>query len=443
MGETTDGPLDKKNHLAIVNTIMLAIAQSIELSVVLDTALHEVMQAFGVHSGGIYLIDFETARLKLVSQEGLTPGFMAEKSEVSPGSGCAGWAIDRNEIFSAYGRPEASYICEDAERLMGIDCLLASPIATKSGVQGVLELFAPVSRRLTADEAELIKVISDQIGIAVENSRLFDESERNVLKLTELQRELAASNRKLTAHLTQEVHIAEMLQKSLLPRQLPQISGIEISTRLISATAAADVGGDFYDFIDDKKSSRLSILVGDVCGSGIEAATLTGMAKHVIRAFSFEDPGVSSALTRANRVICEQADPFKFVAIFMGTLELESRRLEYCVAGQPVPLIERDGQVTELVSGAMPLGVDPKAAFDVEETTLSDGDTLFLFTDGLIEAREGTTLFGLESVKQIIGGAAGESLDTVLDKLLAAARAFGGGRLRDDVALVGIRFGGR
>ena len=91
----------------------------------------------------------------------------------------------------------------------------------------------------------------------------------------------------------------------------------------------------------------------------------------------------------------------------------------------------------------MPLGVDPNAAFDVEETILSDGDTLFLFTDGLIEARVGGALFGLESVKQIIGEVVGEPLDTVLDKLLAAARSFGGGRLRDDVALVGIRFGDR
>ena len=442
MGENANGPLDGKNHLGVVNAITLAIAQSIELNIVLDTALEKVMEVFGVDSGGIYLVDFATGRLKLATQKGLTPGFLAEKSDIPPGSGCAGWAVDRNEIFAAYAKPEASYICEDAERLMGIDCLLASPISTKTGIQGVLELFAPTSRRLTNEEAKLIKVISDQIGIAVENSRLYEESRRNVLKLTELQEELAATNRRLTAHLTQEVHIAEMLQKSLLPRKLPHVPGVRISTRLISATAAADVGGDFYDFIECVESGKLAIVVGDVCGSGIEAATLTGMTKNTIRAFAFEDTDVSSILVRTNRVLCAQADASKFVAIFLGLLDVESRELEYCVGGQPLPLLYRDGRVVEFESGSMPLGVEPEALYNPSKMALEEGDSIFLFTDGLIEARQGSKLFGVESAKTIIKSEPTASLDTILDDLLTAARTFAGGSLRDDVVLVGMRFEG-
>ncbi len=439
MTEISDSPFVDKNHLNVVNAITLAIAQSIELSAVLDTALDKVMEAFEVESGGIYLADSVTGRLKLQTQKGLTPGFIAEKADVPPGAGCAGWAVDRNEIFAAYDQPEASYICEDANRLMGLDCLLASPISTKSGVQGVLELFAPSSRRLTNEEAKLIQVISDQIGIAIENSRLHEESRQNVLKLTELQRELAATNRKLTAHLSQEVHIAEMLQKSLLPRKLPNVPGVGISTRLISATAAADVGGDFYDFIECEGSGKLAIVIGDVCGSGIEAATLTGMAKNTIRAFSFENADVESILTRTNRVLYAQADTSKFVAIFLGLLDLGSRELEYCVGGQPLPLLCRGGRVTEFEPGSMPLGVDPAVPYKPSRISLTEGDSIFFFTDGLIEARQGPELFGTEAVQKIIESEPQASLDNLLDDMLSAARTFGGGALRDDVAMIGMR----
>ncbi len=440
MGETSDGALTEKNQLNIINAVTIAIARSLELDVVLETALEKVMEAFDVDSGGIYLVDSASGRLKLAASKGLTPAFKAEKSDVPPGIGCAGWAIDRGEIFAAFGTPEASFICEDAERLMGIDCLLAGPITTKSGVQGVIELFAPTSRRLTEVEASLIKVISDQIGIAIENARLYEESRGNVLKLTELQRELAATNRKLAAHLTQEVHIVEMLQKSLLPRKLPRTPGIQIATRLISATEAADVGGDFYDFIEPVEGGKIAVVVGDVCGSGIEAATLTGSTKSTIRAFAFEDPHVSSTLCRANKVLYAQADPAKFVAIFFGWLNLDTRELEYCCAGQPLPLIHRDGRIIELESGSMPLGVDPSASYNTSRIALNPGDTLVMFTDGLIEARQGAELFGAESVKEIILANEAKSLDGLIDTLLAAAKEFGGGTLRDDVAVVSMRF---
>lgn len=442
MTDNPKGSLPEKEQLNVINAITFAVAQSIELDTVLNTALEKVMELFDVDHGGIYLVDFDSGRLKLAASHGLTAGFLAEKSDVPPGSGCAGWAVDSRQIFAAFEKPEAGYVCRDAERLMGIDCLFASPLVTKTGVQGVIELFAPASRRLTADEASLVKVISDQIGIAVENARLFDESRLNVLKLTQLQKELAISNRRLAAHLTQELHIAEMLQKSLLPRKLPRIPGIEIATRLISATAAADVGGDFYDFIESDESPRLAVVVGDVCGSGIEAATLTGITKSTLRAFVFEKPEVASALERSNRVLHTQADPAKFVAIFLGFLDPATLELEYCVAGQPVPQVLRDGRIIELRSGSMPLGVERDAVYEKATFQLERNDTLVMFTDGLIEARRDANLFGFENVQRIIREHAEDSLDNLVDRLLVEAREFGGGSLRDDVAVVAMRFKG-
>jgi serine phosphatase RsbU (regulator of sigma subunit) len=429
----------RDDQIGIVNAVMTAVTRSIELDVVLKTALSAVMEAFEVSTGAIYLVDLETGRLVLKVSEGLSPAFRAEKSDMPAGTGCAGWAVDHGKIFSAFGAAETPYICEDAERLLGLDCLLASPIMTKRRVHGVIELFAPASRRLTEEEGVLIKVISDQIGIAIENARLYEESRQNVVQLTELKSALAGANKRLQAHLSQESKIAQMLQKSLLPRRLPRIEGIEIAARLISATEAADVGGDFYDLAEIDQD-LLAIMVGDVCGSGIEAATLNSMAKNTIRAFAWEDRDVSSILTRANRVIHAQTDVSKFVTLFLGLLDLRNNQLSYCVAGQPLPLVlGRDGQVRELEPGSMALGIDPSATYDRRSLQLVAGDTLLIFTDGLVEARRDDALFGEDRVKGLLVEKAGLPLDDLLDEILSAAGNFSGGRLRDDVALVSLR----
>ncbi|MCK4268200.1 MAG: SpoIIE family protein phosphatase [Actinomycetia bacterium] len=426
-------------NLKIINEVAISVAQSIELKTVLLVALDKVMEAFNVTSGGIYLQDLKTNLLILEVHHGLSPAFIAEKSTVAPGGGCAGWAIDHNELFSAHGRPETGFICEDSDRLMGIDCLVASPIATKRRVHGVIELFAPVSRRLSEDEAHLIKVISNQIGMAVDNARLYEESRENVAQLTELQLELAATNKRLKSHLSQESHIAEILQKSLLPRKIPKMPGIAIAARLISATQAADVGGDFYDFMELRKD-KFAIILGDVCGSGIDVATLTGMAKNTIRAFAWEDQDVAQILNKANRVICAQTDPSKFVALFFGIIDLDRQKLDYCVAGQPKPFLARSGQIEQLNGKSMlALGVDENSDYQSSSLDLQKDDTLLAFTDGLIEARKGSELFSETRILEIMEKKLSSSLDVLVDSVITAARDFGGGTLRDDVAIISLR----
>jgi serine phosphatase RsbU (regulator of sigma subunit) len=439
MSEPSDGRLTEKEQLNIINTVAVAVAQSIELDKVLSIALEKVMEAFHVQNGCIYLYDSDTGRLKVAVSRGLTKEFMKAKSDLPLGSGCAGWAFDKGELFAAFGTPEAGYICADAEQLMGLDCLLASPIMTKTGAQGVIELFAPTSRRLTGTEASLIKVIGDQVAIAVEHARLYEESRQNVDKLTELQKKLAESNRLLTARLGREARVAKMLQKGLLPRTLPHLPGIRIAARLVSATEAADIGGDFYDFIECDRG-RSAIVVGDACGSGIEAATLTGITKSTIRAFSIQKPETSYIMSWSNRVLYQQADPSKFVAIFLGLLDPETRELEYCVAGQPSPLIYRRGRILELEPGSLPLAVDLDESYKTNNIKLEPGDTLVMFTDGLIEARRGRRLFGTDSVKEFIKANGEMNLNDLVKELLSASKEFGGGRFRDDVALIAMRF---
>lgn len=162
--------LTESKELAILNRISTTLSKSLELDTVLDVALDESLHALRVNNGGIYLYNPMTGKLTLRVQHNLTDSFIKAKSVVGPGEGCTGTAYDTKQIFSGYGTPEKVYICADAQELMGIDCLAAAPILFKNEVLGVLEMFAPVDRKLTRREINLLNAICNQIGVAVANA---------------------------------------------------------------------------------------------------------------------------------------------------------------------------------------------------------------------------------------------------------------------------------
>lgn len=431
--------LSEKQKLAILNEIANKVNSSIELEVVLQTALLKVLEVFQVQAGGIYLLNKRTNQLELSVWRNLSNAFLSKKSSVKIGSGCAGWAALHQEVFAAREHlDEARFVCEDSEQLMGIDCLVAAPIKAKNQVLGVIELFAPVSRRLTADEEEMIQLISDHIGIAIENAQLYSDLRNYIVKLKKLQIDLEEANKELQAHLHREAYIAETLQKSLLPQKLPQINGYALASRHLSATVAANVGGDFYDFLEFS-SEKLGFVVGDVCGSGIEAATMTSLAKNTIRAFALEDPTPKKVLKRANQAIYKQTDPNKFVALFYGLLNCHTGKLTYVNAGQPGPFLVSHGQVKSLTKGNLALGVLPSVDYVQSQISLNKGDLLFVYTDGLVEARVNHHLFGEQRLTGLLKDQGSLPPEELINNILQAAREFAQGNLRDDIAVLALR----
>lgn len=431
--------LSQKEKLTILNEISNKVNSSIELEVVLQTALLKVLEVFQVPAGGIYLLDKQSHQLQLKVWRNLNNAFLSEKTQVPLGAGCAGWAALNQELFAAREHlDEAKFVCEDSERLMGIDCLVAAPIKAKNQVLGVIELFAPVSRRLTADEEEMINLISDQIGIAIENAQLYSDLRNYIVKLKKLQIDLEATNKELQAHLNREAYIAETLQKSLLPRKIPQLNGFSLAARHLSATVAANVGGDFYDFIE-LSQGKLALVLGDVCGSGIEAATMTSLAKNTIRAFALEDPTPKKVLKRANEAIFKQTDPNKFIALFYGLLDAQNHKLIYVNAGQPEPFLISQGKVKPLARGNLALGVIQDVNYSQQQINLNEADLLFLYTDGLIEARVNHDLFGEQRLINLLKDQSSLPLDELINNVLSTVRQFCQGNLQDDVAILTLR----
>ncbi len=185
----------------------------------------------------------------------------------------------------------------------------------------------------------------------------------------------------------QQKEVAEVLQREMLvlPRELP---GIRFGHAYRSASEGAHVGGDFYDLFPEDPS-RVWMVIGDVSGHGIEAATTAALIRDVTRAFALEIGRPAEVMTMVNRAVVQRLNLQQYATMFVGVLDLRSGVLTYCSAGHPPGLIVRKGGgVAELDSRSLPVGAFPGTAYRAGTAHLGAGDSVFLYTDGVSEARD-------------------------------------------------------
>jgi PAS domain S-box-containing protein len=238
------------------------------------------------------------------------------------------------------------------------------------------------------------------IRIAPFGDRSLDDEERSLLR--EAADRAALSIRRAQLH-EEEHRIAVELQRGLIPRRVPSVGGLELAAHYEAAGVGAEVGGDWYDAFE-LPGGRLGVVLGDVAGSGIRAASTMGQLRSVTRAFALADeasrePGEVLTLLNGYRVALEELGLF---TVLYTIVDPGAGRIEWSNAGHPPPLlVGAEGERGYLEGGDGLMGVE-RANYQTLQTPFSTGDTLVLYTDGLVERR-------------------GESLDTGLDRLAHAA----------------------
>ena len=287
------------------------------------------------------------------------------------------------------------------------------PLAAQDSVVGALS-FGRRDRKAAFSEAELdfIEKVAPALSLALENAEL---------------------------HAT-EHRIAEVLQMSLL-KPVITVPGLETGLAYRPAHEAERVGGDFYDLFV-LKDGRVAVTVGDVCGSGVQAASLTETVRATLRALASLDPSPSSILTRANELLLAQAPSGQFVTVLLAMLDTARDKVVISSAGHP-PLVVC-GVNTRLLEPphGMPLGA-LSSDYGEAEYDLLPGETLVLYTDGLIEARQGADLFGERRLVETLRGLNCADVQQMVETLVSTATEHARGHLVDDLAVIAVHLPAR
>ena len=269
-------------------------------------------------------------------------------------------------------------------------------------------------------------------------AKAFDEISRRTAKRLADRAALALDNARLHE---QQSHIASVLQHSLLPRSLPEINGFEASSRFLAAGEAYEVGGDFYDVFRTGSGSWTAV-IGDVCGKGPEAASLTALARYTVRTASAPDTAPSQVLRTLHDSISSERADLRFCTAALARIQAPSNgnglaRLTVALGGHPLPLILRKGGDVDAVGepGTL-LGALPSPVLTDTDATLAVGDSLILYTDGMLDVRDRSVDADPDWLTRHLAKSTGSSADEIAESLAQAAIKRHGGEPRDDIAVL-------
>jgi serine phosphatase RsbU (regulator of sigma subunit) len=268
-------------------------------------------------------------------------------------------------------------------------------------------------------------------------AKAFDETARRTAKRLADRAALALDNARLHE---QQSHIASVLQRSLLPRSLPKIKGFEASSRFLAAGEAYEVGGDFYDVFRSGSGSWTAV-IGDVCGKGPEAASLTALARYTVRTASSSDTQPSQVLRTLHDSISSERADFRFCTAALARIQTpangDDAHLTVALGGHPLPIILRkDGTVKPIGTPGTLLGVLPSPVLADVDATLGSGDSLILYTDGVLDVQDRAQRGDPEWLAEKIAAFAGKGADEIAEALADAAVKRHGGEPRDDIAIL-------
>ena len=268
-------------------------------------------------------------------------------------------------------------------------------------------------------------------------AKAFDETARRTAKRLADRAALALDNARLHE---QQRHIASVLQHSLLPRSLPKIKGFDASSRFLAAGEAYEVGGDFYDVFRSGSGSWTAV-IGDVCGKGPEAASLTALARYTVRTASSPDSPPSEVLRTLHDSISSERADFRFCTAALARIQTpangDDARLTVALGGHPLPFILRsDGSVNSIGTPGTLLGVLPSPVLADVDATLGPGDSLVLYTDGVLDVQDRAQRGDPKWLADQIASFAGKGADEIAEALAEAAVKRHGGEPRDDIAIL-------
>jgi serine phosphatase RsbU (regulator of sigma subunit)/PAS domain-containing protein len=287
------------------------------------------------------------------------------------------------------------------------DEVLSVPVPAAGGEEGAMTLGRV--RSFSAEEVRLAEELGQRAGLAVLNARLSEDR----------------------AAITHE------LQAGLRPPDLPAVPGLQTATLYRPAGELNDVGGDFYDAFPT--AGGWTVCIGDVVGQGARAAALTALTRFTLRSVAQYADAQHDAISAVNRALADESEMAlcTLAVLWLNRQDDGSVTLASLSAGHPLPILIRDGAATELGAPGPIAGVFEDAAWERTVTPLADGDTIVLYTDGVLDTVGAEERFGEARLLDLLQGAQPDP-GALVARIDAALAAFQAGPQRDDTAIVAL-----
>src|SRR3954451_19983839 len=370
---------------------------------ILPDLIARVRDVLEAEAATVFLADEETDQL-VVAASSVGSGGEDEAGAIAFGEAFAGRvaASRRAELLHD---PAPGEFADTSIHDAGIHSLIGAPLEARGRLTGVVQV-GSASRRLTEEDLGFLRLAADRVALAVDHVQLYEREHR----------------------------IAETLQRSLLPERLPQLPGLGVAARYQPAAAEAEVGGDWYDVIP-VPGGRVGLVMGDVAGKGLGAASMVGRLRSALRAYALEGHDPATAVEQLNRLVWTELDDRRMATLLYVILDPAEGSIRWVNAGHMPPLLVVGDRLPHFLEGgrSVPLGVMPFPNFEENSVEIRPGATVVLYTDGLVE-RVGTHIDdGLAELANIVREAPGGP-DELCDHVLAAMVPEVGAP--DDVALL-------
>jgi serine phosphatase RsbU (regulator of sigma subunit) len=392
------------SQLQVLNQLAVVLNSERDAGRMLDQVLRGAAQLTGARSGSLYLAEPTGLRLEAFT----TSSAASRSTDAQPAPGVEARELARRVVRERHLVRLVQEVGGKAGR--GVGFLAAPLVAVDGELFGSFVLTGAAEGGFSTEDEMLAQTLAAHVAVALQNLRRLEHEQR----------------------------VAEYLQRSMLPR-IPRIPGLELEVTYQSAFDQSLVGGDFYDVIDVGRR-HVALAVGDVCGKGLVAATQMTMVRHMLRAHASLDIDPGAWLSLVNESMERNLGGAEFVTVALVVVDASTGILDYAMAGHPPPLLAASSGTWDL-SGepGLPLGVKKGGMYKSHRAFMPKGATLFLYTDGLYEARVNGHLFGTEKLHAVAHDLGATVVRGGPSRLVEEARAFAGGRLVDDVVVLEAR----
>ncbi|MDX1682884.1 MAG: SpoIIE family protein phosphatase [Phycisphaeraceae bacterium] len=405
------------DELSTLYNLSTLLAGYRDLQQILDHAAQSAAEVMDVKAASIRLLDDDGKEATPRAVFNLSQDYL-EKGPL---------VVERSEIYRAALEGEVVYVedmrtdpralyPEDAEE-EGLVSMLFAGIIYKDKPIGVIQLGTEEKRSFGPYQKRLLKAVAQLVATAIENARL------NAV-------------RRESERVQRQLHLAADVQRRMLPSEVPSVPGFEIAARYVPSF---ELSGDFYDFLP--LGDHIGIVVGDVVGKGVAASLLMSSVRASLRAYAQDLYDIDAILQRVNEAMSRDTLPNEFATLFYGVIDPATLRMTYCNAGHDPPLLMRNGEVIELDTGGMIVGVDAGQSYEKGVLDLEVGDAILMYTDGLIDAMNfEDEKFGRDRMREAFSESVDRPAQQMVNHVLWQMRRFAGlKRLVDDTTLVGLK----